>query len=128
MSFSKVGMKLEGPGKDPHEVHLKKIAEALDKYHEAKGSYPPPGPRRQGRQTAPELARRPVALHGRRGKGLYKEFKLDEPWDSLHNKKLLKKLPKVPTRRTPCTGSRRPHWSSAAKAPSSVPRAREERP
>ena len=24
---------------------------------------------------------------------LYKEFRLDEPWDSLHNKKLLKKLP-----------------------------------
>jgi hypothetical protein len=25
---------------------------------------------------------------------LYNEFKLDEPWDSLHNKRLLKKLPK----------------------------------
>src|SRR5205085_6360465 len=24
---------------------------------------------------------------------LYNEFKLDEPWDSLHNKRLLKKLP-----------------------------------
>src|SRR5207248_5831864 len=26
---------------------------------------------------------------------LYKEFKLDEPWDSDHNKKLIKKIPKV---------------------------------
>ncbi len=26
---------------------------------------------------------------------LYKEFKLDEPWDSAHNKRLLAKLPKV---------------------------------
>jgi RNA polymerase sigma factor (sigma-70 family) len=26
---------------------------------------------------------------------LYKEFKLDEPWDSEHNKKLLKKIPEV---------------------------------
>jgi hypothetical protein len=26
---------------------------------------------------------------------LYKEFKLDEPWDSKHNKALLKKMPKI---------------------------------
>src|SRR5262249_1508327 len=26
---------------------------------------------------------------------LYKEFKLDEPWDSAHNKKLIKKMPKI---------------------------------
>jgi hypothetical protein len=26
---------------------------------------------------------------------LYKQFKLDEPWDSEHNKKLLEKMPKV---------------------------------
>src|SRR5262249_40828100 len=26
---------------------------------------------------------------------LYKQFKLDEPWDSPHNKKLLAKMPKV---------------------------------
>jgi RNA polymerase sigma factor (sigma-70 family) len=28
-------------------------------------------------------------------KQLYEEFKLDEPWDSEHNKKLIKKMPKV---------------------------------
>ena len=27
--------------------------------------------------------------------GLYKEFKLDEAWDSAHNKKLIEKMPKV---------------------------------
>jgi hypothetical protein len=27
--------------------------------------------------------------------GLYKEFHLDEPWDSEHNKKLIAKMPKV---------------------------------
>jgi len=26
---------------------------------------------------------------------LYQEFKLDEPWDSDHNKKLIAKMPKV---------------------------------
>jgi hypothetical protein len=26
---------------------------------------------------------------------LYKQLKLDEPWDSKHNKKLLEKMPKV---------------------------------
>ena len=26
---------------------------------------------------------------------LYKQFKLDEPWDSEHNKKLIDKMPKV---------------------------------
>jgi hypothetical protein len=28
-------------------------------------------------------------------KGLYDEFKLDEPWDSAHNKKLLARMPAV---------------------------------
>jgi RNA polymerase sigma factor (sigma-70 family) len=28
-------------------------------------------------------------------KALYEEFKLDEPWDSAHNKKLIEKMPKV---------------------------------
>jgi hypothetical protein len=32
---------------------------------------------------------------GKEGAALYKQFKLDEPWDSAHNKHLLSKMPKV---------------------------------
>jgi hypothetical protein len=37
---------------------------------------------------------------------LFKEFHLDEPWDSPHNKKLLKKMPKV---YAPARGKREPY-------------------
>src|SRR4029077_10330578 len=43
----------------------------------------------------------PLLVVGNRGesnaefKKLYEEFKLDEPWDSKHNKQLLKKIPDI---------------------------------
>src|SRR5262245_9623204 len=36
-----------------------------------------------------------VALLSVVDKGLYQQFKLDEPWDSKHNMKLLEKMPAV---------------------------------
>jgi hypothetical protein len=47
------------------------------------------------KQGHPLLSWRVAVLPFLEGGGLYKEFKLDEPWDSPHNKKLLAKMPRV---------------------------------
>lgn len=90
-TFSTVGSALGGDGRNPNEEHLKKIAEALEKYHKDKGTYPPSAI--YDKEGRPLLSWRVALLPYMDQEGLYKEFKLDEPWDSLHNKKLLKKLP-----------------------------------
>jgi hypothetical protein len=73
--------------------NLKQIALALHNYHDVNGAFPP------------------AAVYDKNGKALYswrvlilpyieqdnlfKEFHLDEPWDSEHNKKLLAQMPPV---------------------------------
>ena len=52
---------------------------------------PQAGDHWQRRQAALELASRHPAVH--RQQPLYNKFKLDEPWDSPHNKALLKEMP-----------------------------------
>lgn len=94
-TFATVGSRLGGDpnAKDPNEEHLKKLADALEKYHKDKGTYPPVAIfDKDGR---PLLSWRVALLPYLGQEPLYKEFKLDEPWDSLHNKKVLKKLPDV---------------------------------
>lgn len=80
-------------GADPHEQHLKAIAEALDRYHADKGSYPPPAI--LDKEGRPILSWRVALLPylGEEAKALYKEFNLEEPWDGLNNKKLIEKMP-----------------------------------
>lgn len=91
-SFDFIGEGGKGE-KDPIEEHLKKLAGALDKYHEKHGSYPPAAIcDGEGR---PVLSWRVALLPYLGEEALYNEFKLDEPWDSLHNKRLLKKLPRA---------------------------------
>jgi hypothetical protein len=90
-TFSFVGSELSGTGKDPTEAHLKKLADALDKYQKDKGTYPAPA--MYDKDGRPLLSWRVALLPYLGEEALYKEFKLDEPWDSLHNKKLLKRLP-----------------------------------
>jgi hypothetical protein len=46
-------------------------------------------------KTLPLLSWRVAILPFIEEGALYKQFKLDEPWDSEHNKKLLEKMPKV---------------------------------
>jgi hypothetical protein len=79
--------------KNPNEEYLKKLAGAMDKYHQDKGTYPAPA--MYDKDGRPLLSWRVALLPylGDQEAALYKEFHLDEPWDSLHNKKLLKKLP-----------------------------------
>jgi hypothetical protein len=101
VTFQTVGRAL-GPGKDPFEEHFKKITAAMDKYHQDKGTYPPPAI--YDKDGRPILSWRVALLPYLGEEALYREFHLDEPWDSLHNKKLLKKLPQA--FKTPDTYSR----------------------
>src|SRR5205814_1696406 len=81
-AFDFVGDKVKGD-KDPAEEHLKQLAGALDKYHEKHGSYPPAA--LCDGEGRPVLSWRVALLPYLGEEALYNEFKLDEPWDSLHN-------------------------------------------
>jgi uncharacterized protein DUF1559 len=80
---------------NPQEKHLKAIYQALEKYHADKGSYPPPA--MYDKDGRPMLSWRVALLPylGDEAKTLHAQFRLDEPWDSLHNKRLIKKLPQA---------------------------------
>jgi hypothetical protein len=71
---------------------LRQIGLALHNSHDTYGSCPAGivGPKGQL-----GLSWRVAILPFLEEEALYKQFKLDEPWDSEHNKKLLDKMPKV---------------------------------
>ncbi len=72
---------------------LGQIMLAMHDYHEKHRHFPHPSI--CGKDGKPLLSWR-VALLPQLGYGeLYQQFKLDEPWDSEHNKKLLAKMPRV---------------------------------
>ncbi len=72
--------------------NLKAIGLALHSYHEAHRAFPPAA--LTGRDGKPLLSWR-VAILPYLDQGLlYKQFKLDEPWDSPANKKLLATMPR----------------------------------
>jgi serine/threonine-protein kinase len=73
---------------------MTQLAVALRQMHKAKGSFPPAALAdiRTGR---PLLSWRVAVLPHLEEEALYREFKLDEPWDSPHNRPLLKRMPAV---------------------------------
>jgi hypothetical protein len=73
--------------------NLKQIALALHNYESGNGALPPAAVCDRGGK--PMLSWRVLILPYIEEEALYKQFKLDEPWDSEHNKKLLAKMPKV---------------------------------
>ena len=81
--------------------NLKLLGLAFHNYHDQHKRFPPPAI--YGKDGKPLLSWRVGILPylGDEEDKLYKQFKLDEPWDSEHNKKLLVKIPAVyaPTRR-----------------------------
>jgi hypothetical protein len=84
----------EGRERTDSACNLKQLALALHNYAGANGSrfpvhavYSPAG--------KPLLSWRVLLLPYLDQNDLYKEFHLDEPWDSDHNKKLLARMPKV---------------------------------
>jgi hypothetical protein len=65
----------------------------MHKYHSANRALPPAAV--CDRTGKPTLSWRVLILPYIGHEALYKQFKLDEPWDSKNNKKLLAKMPSV---------------------------------
>jgi Protein of unknown function (DUF1559) len=81
--------------KDPKLItdQLKEIGLALHNYHDCFKGFPAAAI--CDKNGKPLLSWRVALLPFLEEDNLYREFKLDEPWDSKHNKALLKKIPKV---------------------------------
>ncbi|MCS6865300.1 MAG: DUF1559 domain-containing protein [Gemmata sp.] len=73
--------------------NLKQIALAMHNYEAANDMFPPAAV--CDKTGKPLLSWRVLILPYIDQEALFKEFKLDEPWDSEHNKKLLAKMPVV---------------------------------
>jgi hypothetical protein len=73
--------------------NLKQIAIAMHNYHDVYGRFPPAAV--CDKAGKPMLSWRVLLLPYVEGNDLYQEFKLDEPWDSDHNKKLIARMPRV---------------------------------
>jgi hypothetical protein len=73
--------------------NLKQIALAMHNYHDAIGAFPPAAV--CDKKGKPQLSWRVLILPYLDQETLYKQFKLDEPWDSENNKKLIDKMPRV---------------------------------
>lgn len=73
--------------------NLKQMALAMHNYNAVYNRFPPAAIR--SKDGKPLLSWRVAILPFIDKDALYKEFHLDEPWDSEHNKKLQEKMPKV---------------------------------
>ena len=73
--------------------NLKDLGIALHTYHDAHKHFPAAAS--TDRQKRPLLSWRIALLPYVGEHKLYKEFHLNEPWDSEHNKKLIERMPKV---------------------------------
>jgi RNA polymerase sigma factor (sigma-70 family) len=73
--------------------NLKQIALAMHNYHDTYGRFPPQAI--STKDGKPLLSWRVAILPFIEQDNLYKQFKLDEPWDSEHNKKLIDKMPQI---------------------------------
>jgi hypothetical protein len=72
---------------------LTQIGIALHSYHDDHKTFPPADV--YDKQGRPLLSWRVAVLPYLGENALYRQFKLDEPWDSPHNKKLLAKMPQI---------------------------------
>ncbi len=73
--------------------HLQQIVLALHNYHDAHGRFPAAAS--YTKDGKPLLSWRVHLLPFLAAEKLYKQFHLDEPWDSAHNIKLIEKMPEV---------------------------------
>ncbi len=79
--------------------NLKLVGLAMHNYRDAHGRFP--APTIQGKDGRPLLSWRVAILPYLEEYGLYQSFKLDEPWDSPHNKPLLERMPRLYARLRP---------------------------
>jgi hypothetical protein len=80
-------------GRAQSSNNIKQLGLAMHNYHDTHGRLPPQAIRGQDGRAL--LSWRVAILPFLDAGGLYKEFRLDEPWDSEHNKPLIEKMPKV---------------------------------
>jgi hypothetical protein len=73
--------------------NLKQIGLAMHNYHDTFQRFPPAA--LSDKNGKPLLSWRVAILPFIEQDALYRQFKLDEPWDSEHNKKLLEQMPKI---------------------------------
>jgi prepilin-type processing-associated H-X9-DG protein len=73
--------------------NLRQIALAMHNYHDTTGTFPPAAI--FDKDGKPLVSWRVLILPYVEQDNLYKQFHLDEPWDSAHNKKLLEQMPPV---------------------------------
>ena len=85
------GKVLEGRDRSEAQNNLKQLALGMHNYESANAHFPTPAV--TGKKGKPLLSWRVTALPYLGQDALYKQFKLDEPWDSDHNLKLLKDNP-----------------------------------
>jgi len=88
-----VGKLKEAAARAVSANNMKQIALALHNYHDTNNGFPPAAV--VDKQGKPQLSWRVLILPYIEGDALYKEFRLDEPWDSDHNKTLIEKMPKI---------------------------------
>jgi len=75
------------------QSNLRTLATAMHDYKGVKGTLPPAASRdREGR---PLLSWRVLILPYLEEEALFKEFRLDEPWDGPHNLRLLSRMPTI---------------------------------
>ncbi|MCH7727336.1 MAG: DUF1559 domain-containing protein [Planctomycetes bacterium] len=75
--------------------NLKQIALGMQMHHDTYRRLPPPGELALGTDGKPLLSWRVWILPYIEKGNLFNQFKMDEPWDSDHNKKLLDQMPEI---------------------------------
>ena len=81
------------PAHEQAQKNLTQLGIALHNFHDANGAFPLGVYDKSGKALG--LSWRVAVLPFMDQAALYKQFKLDEPWDSEHNKKLIPQMPKV---------------------------------
>lgn len=87
-----VSATFEAPFRDVSQKNLRQIMLAMHEYHNAHQGLPGGFADKNGK---PGLSWRVALLPQLGHEPLYKQFKLDEPWDSPNNKKLIGNMPAV---------------------------------
>jgi hypothetical protein len=88
-----VGKLKEQASRAQSSNNLKQIGLALHNYHDTNGAFPAAAV--VDKKGKPMLSWRVMILPYIEQDELYKQFKLDEPWDSEHNKQFIEKIPPI---------------------------------
>lgn len=90
---SMIALGRQGANRSQSINNLKQFGLAMHNFHDVHGSFPPSaGYDANGK---PLLSWRVYLLPWLEQQALYNQFRLDEPWDSEHNKTLIEKMPEV---------------------------------